>query len=441
MTRHDEALSRRLNILILSTQLPYPPDSGGLIRFYNLYSRLAQKHRLTWACPIWPGNEHHVRHAEEFCEQIVELPADDAITLPDHGWRNWWMRIVAHFHWERLFEFCFGDVKAPGLYWMPVTRERRQLIETIISSQSFDLVVCEFESAAELLPVGTHTPSIIGLHNMQSSVFKRARHTYPASLEDRLFFWPEYLKIIQRERRSYSRFSFAITVSESDQHLLRKRCSSLPTEVLPNGADVDYYQPASQLGQSKTLVYVGHYGYPPNADAILYFCREILPLVRQAAPGVQTLAVGHEPPHELEDFNGVRATGSVPDVRPYLAGASVVIVPLRVGGGTRLKILEALAMGKAIVSTSLGAEGLHVTHGQDIILADEPQDFAHWIIRLLQEPDLCAQLGDQGRKLVEREYSWDVLADQLNRIVWAVADSDGAIASRSNPSPVSLVSG
>jgi len=417
---------RSLNMLVISTHLPYPPDSGGLVRLFNLYSRLGKKHRLTWVCPTWPGTEGHVQGANRFCERVVELPGDEYRPLPSHGWRSLLRRVVAHLHWERLFVFCFGYVQAPGLYWLPATPARLSLIDEIISLSSFDLIVCEFEVTAELAPVNVNVPKVITLHNMRSALFKRIRRMYDSSWEDRLFFWPEFFKIVWNEKRHYSRYNLAITVSEADERRLKRRCPSLPVEVLPNGVDLSYFRVAPNSGTSRSLVYVGHYGYPPNADAILHFSRRILPLIRERVADVQVLAVGHEPPEELSKHDGVQIIGSVPDVRPYLAQAGVVIVPLRVGGGTRLKILEALAMGKAVVSTTLGAEGLEVIHGHDILLADEPAEFAECVVRLLEQPDLRARLGRNGRRLVEQAYGWDALAAKLDKVFQRVGNDHRA---------------
>jgi glycosyltransferase involved in cell wall biosynthesis len=325
------------------------------------------------------------------------------------------MRIVAHLHWERLFVYCFGYVEAPGIYWMIPSPARVSLINQVASRPDFDVVICEFEGNAELALDLVNIPKVLATHNVQSGLFRRIRQRYAASWEDRLFYWPELVKIIRYEKHNYSHFNLAITVSADDRDVLRRRCSTLPVAIIPNGVDVSFYHPSAVPVDPKSFVYVGNYSYPPNADAIRYFCREIFPPIRQRVPDAQLIAVGLEPPQEILNLEGVQATGFVPDIRPYMAQAGSVIVPLRVGGGTRLKILDAMAMGKPIVSTTVGAEGIEATHGEHILLADHPQEFADCVVRLIEQPELRAQLGKNGRKLAEQKYDWDILARLMDQ--------------------------
>ncbi|RME70601.1 MAG: glycosyltransferase, partial [Chloroflexi bacterium] len=265
-------------------------------------------------------------------------------------------------------------------------------------------------------------PKIIVLHNIQSMLFRRIRQTYPATWEDRLFYRPELQKVIRYEKQFYSRYNLAITVSEADRQALGQLCPSLPAEVIPNGVDVSEFQPAAGTGRpGRTLIYFANYTTAPNADAIRYFCRQIFPAIRARQPDVRLRVVGNQPPPELARYEGVEVIGYVPDVRAAVAAADVVVVPLRVGGGTRLKIVEALALGKAVVSTSVGAEGLEVTPGRDILIADTPEAFAEATVSLLQQPDLRASLGRNGRRLAEQVYDWDLLASRVDRLYRQVA--------------------
>lgn len=425
MTNPIHDIGRPLNILVISSLLPYPPNTGGITRLFNLYSRLGQKHCVTWASPIWQGTEQYVSEAEKFCLRVVGLSLNDAKPFPDSGWHRLLFRAVARLRWERMFVFCYGYVQAPGLYWLPASPERLATIRQLVTDSHFDLIVSEFEGTAELLPDGSDIPSVIVLHNSLSTLFRRIRKTYVTSRQNRLFFWPELLKIMAYERRQYSRYSLGITVSAQDQYMLKRRCPHLPSVLLPNGVDVTVFQPAPPTSTSTHLIFVGHYGYPPNADAILYFCHEILPLIRQQIPSVELWAVGHEPPAELFQYvdQGVRVSGTVPDVRPYMAQADVMVVPLRVGGGTRLKILEGMAMAKAIVSTTLGAEGLSTVHGRDILMADRPTEFADGVVRLLRDPAMRACLGREGRKLVEQEYDWGGITARLDSVYQSVVQN------------------
>jgi glycosyltransferase involved in cell wall biosynthesis len=194
--------------------------------------------------------------------------------------------------------------------------------------------------------------------------------------------------------------------------------------VIPTGVDLEYFRPEPGNEQPYTLVFTGAMDWLANQDAICYFVDEILPLVREQVPETDLWVVGRNPSERVrslaEKKNGITVTGEVEDVRPYVRDAAVYIVPLRVGGGTRLKIFEAMAMGKAVVSTSIGAEGLPVRDGENILLADERQDFAQKIVNLLRDPATRNRLGQAGRRLVESEYSWRAVAGRFDSMLQRV---------------------
>lgn len=403
-----------MKILVIASQLPYPFDNGALARLYNLYSRLGQKHQITWVCPIWDGTEGNIAGAEQFVERVIPLPRSEERPLPTRGWRYLLLRLVAPFHWERLFVYCFGYVSSPGMYWMIQTEERVNLIKRLTGETNFDAIMCEFEGNAELVSPDIRVPKAIMTHNVQSMLYKR-RSVYGMTLEDRLFYWPEYWKVKAYERKNYSQYNLGIAVSEEDRKTIQAHVPGLRVENIPNGVDINFYSPSDAALEPKTIVYVGNYSYPPNEDAALYFCEEILPLIRAKIPDIKVVFVGKNPPAKLSDYAGVETTGFVDDIRPHMAKAAAVFVSLRVGGGTRLKILDALAMGKAIVSTSLGAEGIDLRNGEDILIGDTPEEFAGHVAAVIQSLDLRRKLEINGRKVAEQKYDWDILAANLDR--------------------------
>ncbi len=191
-------------------------------------------------------------------------------------------------------------------------------------------------------------------------------------------------------------------------------------ETVANGVDLKFFTPSPDEPDRESLVFVGAMHWRPNQDAVTWFVEEVLPLLRDRRPDVSLVVVGQAPPphiQKLDSLPGVHIAGRVEDVRPYVDSAAVYVVPLRIGGGTRLKILEALAMKKAIVSTSVGAEGLNVTDGADIMLADTADEFAEKVDMLLRDVALRRELGERGRKLVEEQYGWDKLADRLEKFL------------------------
>lgn len=406
-----------MNILVIAHQLPYPPDTGGKIRHYQLYSRLAQRHSITWVSPIVADDETFINDVLTFCDQVIPLPMGGTVQLPTTGWRNLLMRAVAHLHWERLFEFCFGYVHASGMMWMTATPQHHAVINQTMLSSRFDVVICETIGAVELMPQTGQVPKVISLFDIQSVLFRRLREISPMTIQDRLFYLPELVKIRRYEARHYGGFDAAITVSERDKSLLAHICPYLAVGVVHNGVDIDYFQPDSEAETGSCLVFVGHYGYPPNSDAAYHFCRQILPKIHAVIEDVTFLAVGRDAPADLGIYPGVKVIGTVSDVRPYLRQASVVVAPVRAGSGTRIKILEAMAMGKAVVSTSLGAEGLDVVHRQHIMLADTPDEFAEAVIRLLVNPTQRLRLGTEARRLVTDSYEWGRQADRLDAFI------------------------
>jgi polysaccharide biosynthesis protein PslH len=414
-------VNRTLNILVVSTILPYPPNNGGAARLFNLYSRLGQRHHITWVCPVWQGHEKNLPGAREFCAQIVELPQSEQRPFPNQGWGRMLLWVVAHLHWERLFRYCFGYVNMPGVYWLVQTPERTRVIDSLVMAEHFDLVVSEFEGNAELIPTLHNIPRVIMLHNAQSTLFERMGKLYARTWQDLLFYYPELWKVIRYEQRNYRRYDLAIAVSEADRELVQRRAPGLPVELIPNGVDILHFQNNDQTVNPKTAVYVGHYGYPPNADAILYFARKIFPLIRQCEQQAELVVVGAEPPEELKKIEGVRVVGVVPDVRPFVAQAGVSIAPLRVGGGSRIKILEAFAMRKAVVATTLGAEGLEVTPGKDILIADDAAPFADAVVRVMKDSALRIRLGENGRRVAEQKYDWDTLAGRVEELFCKLA--------------------
>jgi glycosyltransferase involved in cell wall biosynthesis len=211
-----------------------------------------------------------------------------------------------------------------------------------------------------------------------------------------------------------------LTVSDTDTTSFAKDISPAKITAIPTGVDVDYFQPISGE-EPDSLVFTGSMDWMPNEDGILYFVEEVLPLIRQQRPEVKLWVVGRRPGKKIkalaESDPGIQVTGRVEDIRPYIAKGAVYVVPLRVGSGTRLKIFEAMAMGKAVVSTTIGAEGLPVSHGVDIILADEPQQFAESVCRLLASPEERSQIGNAARRLVEEKYSWVAVAKHVESVL------------------------
>jgi glycosyltransferase involved in cell wall biosynthesis len=259
-------------------------------------------------------------------------------------------------------------------------------------------------------------------HNCEYVLQKRAFLTdlrIPARWPGAAYSFIQWQRLQRYEAQACRRADRVLAVSDADAAALHRLVPDVKATVVPNGIDTRAYRPTPAHADAPSLVFTGTMDFRPNVDAVLWFAREVLPRIRARVADVRFTAVGQRP-HRwlagLRDDPAVTLTGFVEDTRPYIADAAVYVVPLRMGGGTRFKMLEALAMGKAVVSTTLGAEGFPVTHGQELLLADEPEDFAEAVAALLGAPERRTELGQAGRAFVEARYDWRVIVPLVEKV-------------------------
>jgi glycosyltransferase involved in cell wall biosynthesis len=300
----------------------------------------------------------------------------------------------------------------------------RMKIETQLKAGQLDLIVCDSLYALANVPK-TDVPIALNCHNVEYVIFERysrlegnwLKKCY-ASVESRL--------MRDAERRSCRRAVMAMVCSNDDRDILRHLNQDLPISVVPNAVDTDSYSPGETngaTGASPVLLFQGSMDWFPNRDAVEFFARAILPEVRKTCPGVRFVVAGRNPPAELiaELKDGVEFTGTVLDMRPYLSAATVVVVPLRMGSGTRIKILEACAVGKPVVSTSVGAEGLGLEPEKEILLADDPAAFARSVVKLLQDPARRTAMARLARAVIVERYSHIALKKTLDTVLSSLA--------------------
>jgi glycosyltransferase involved in cell wall biosynthesis len=282
----------------------------------------------------------------------------------------------------------------------------------LLQSRAFDLWLCDFVYPAGIIPWAAPYPKVIFAHNVEAQVWERyCRVTRNPLLS--LVTWREYHTMARAERFYVQQADHLLTVSEPDRSFFSRYLDPCKITVIPTGVDTDYFRPSPGSEIPNSLVFTGSMDWLPNEDGALYLLKELLPRIRSHVPDVSACIAGRNPSIKLEALaarNGARVTGRVDDIRPYIQEAAVYVVPLRIGGGTRLKIFEAMAMGKAIVSTSIGAEGLPVKDGENILIHDNPDDFAFSIARLLRCPSARERLGCQARRMVETRYTWEAAA-------------------------------
>jgi len=380
-----------------------PPDTGGKIRSFHILKQLARKHDITLFTfyPEHPDDLHPA--GSEMFSKLVAVP----LPLPPRRSLGEYARSARMLMTGRPFTV--------HKYFYPEVHRR---YAALLQSCEFDLIVCDFLVPAPLIDWKTPPPKILFTHNVEAEVW--ARHSKVASNPAlKLVCWLESRALERAERHYVQLADYVLAVSESNRASFAPYVDPLRISVIPTGVDTEYFQPAHEPEQPNTMAFTGSMDWMPNEDGVAYFVEKILPLIRDQIPGAAFWAVGRRPPRRLQALASehVVVTGAVDDIRPYLAKAALCVVPLRSGSGTRIKIFEAMAMGKAVVSTTLGAEGLPVQHGENIILADDPADFAREAVALLRDAPRRERLGHAARQLVEQSYGWPAVAAYFEGIM------------------------
>lgn len=386
-----------MQILIVSKCVPYPPSFGGAARVYHLARVLARDHGVSLLCYGSAAEREHVATLAARSIEVQTVP-------PPPGAR-----------WRRLYQ-ARSLVGRPFHYYNFYSGAMTRALHATLARRRFDVVQIEFSEMA-YHPVPPGPIRILDEHNVEFLLLDRVWRQERKPLR-RLYGRVHARKFRPDELAACRRMNAVLTTSDKDRSVLRAEGIDVPMHVIPNGVDVEFFTPDQAPVQRPRLLFTGAINYVPNTDAVIHFCRDILPAVRTAVPEVSFAIVGRDPPGRVRRLTGpsVVVTGTVPDVRPWMREATVFVVPLRSGSGTRLKILEALASGCAVVSTSIGCEGLDVTHGEDILIADTPAEFAQAVVRSLRDPELRARLGARGRTLVERQYRWDAIGGTLSAL-------------------------
>jgi polysaccharide biosynthesis protein PslH len=294
-------------------------------------------------------------------------------------------------------------------------------LDQVLRAKRFDLVNLEFtflgDRKLRQAPPGERLPSlVVDSHNIDYDL-ARQYACASGSLVRRLYAEANWRKLRREELRTYRNADGVYLCSAVDEQRLLDEVPGIRTTVIPNAADVEYYKPrpTDPPPDGRTVVYFGLLSYLPNIDGVIHFVRNIWPRIAEVHPDARCKIIGGRPPPSLLALAGPRIelTGFVADLRPHLAAAATLVVPLRLGGGTRLKIVEGMAMGKAIVSTKLGAEGIEAVHGRDILIEDQPAAFADAVNRLLTDPSLAARIGQSARQLAVERYAWSGAARAL----------------------------
>ena len=382
-----------------------PPDTGGKIRSYNILRQLARQHSVSFFS-FYAAHAHDQHPSlSRLFDKLVCLPLP--MPAPKSGKEFLaYLRYAVSLDSYSAMKFCRAPV-APAL-------------RALLSETNVDVIVCDFLFAAPVIPWDLPCPKVLFAHNVEATIWRRHYEVARNPLW-KAVSWREW-KAMERAERAYLRKAdHVIAVSEADARSFSQFLEGSKITVIPTGVDTEFFQPRPGEEVPCSLVFTGSMDWLPNEDGIFYFAEQILPRIRRQLPEVQLWVVGRKPSRRLQKLSReqphITITDRVEDVRPYLARGAASIVPLRIGGGTRLKIFEAMAMGKAVISTTLGAEGLPVKNREQVLIADGEQDFSRSCIELLSNSELRNQIGLAARKLVSTQYGWPKIADAFAEVL------------------------
>lgn len=382
----------------MSAQFPFPPRSGFATRVYQLARQLAARHSVTLLSYAHPDEQEGVAALGEQLQVYAVHHSEVSVRR------------------KRTAQALSMASTRPFSCRAVYSRRMQAAISDLCSGGAVDIVQLE-SSLLCTFGVAEGPRVVLDEHNIEYEVFQRMCEG-ERSLPRRAFNRAEHLRFRRFEQRWWSRVDGCVVTSERELPVVRARAPDTPVAVVPNAVDVHYFRPAPDETEPFTLVFNGILTYRPNLDAALWLVDEVWPHVLRRCPSARLTIVGRADAADVRRLlrPGVVATGEVPDIRPYLRRAAVVGVPVRIGGGTRLKVVEGLAMGKAMVSTSLGCEGIDVCDGQHLLIGDSAQAFATKVVELFEDPGARAALGQAGRSLIEREYSWELAGDRLEAL-------------------------
>jgi sugar transferase (PEP-CTERM/EpsH1 system associated) len=388
-----------MRILWIKTELLHPLDKGGRIRSYQMLRSLSRQHQVTYLCldDGLAAPDAHER-AREYAQEVVVVP----FRPPAKMGLGFFAALLRNL--LSPLPYAVARYRSPALH-----EQVRRL------AACADLIVSDFLFSSLNVPDGLPAPTVLFQHNVEATIWQR-HVTVPQHPLRRAYMHLQWRRMLRHEARECRRFSHVVAVSAIDAEIIRRKYDVASVGHVPTGVDLTYFSAARLRPQdSRELVFVGSMDWMPNDDGIRWFASEVFGRIRERIPDARLTVVGRSPStgmRELASRNpGIEVTGTVADVRPYLARAAVSIVPLRIGGGTRLKIYEMMAMGIPVVSTAIGAEGLPIRHGEHLLIADDADEQVSAICGLLMDPAGRDLLAVNALRHVQEHCSWDAVAE------------------------------
>ncbi|WP_166259640.1 glycosyltransferase [Marinobacter salicampi] len=411
-------MSRKKRVLWLSHMVPYPPKGGLLQRSYNLLKEISKSHEVV----LLAFNQNRllessfvgetdplgisVRKLGSLCEEvhIVDIPSETSE----------FQSIIC-----KLYSLVSKD--SYTVNWLK-SREYSKLVLATLSRLNFDVIFVDTVSLLQFVPAKISDPCILNHHNIEG-VMMRERAKEENNLVKKAYFWVEAQKLMSYENKYVKRVAYNTVCSEEDAELLEREYGATNVKSIPNGVDVDYFsRKALNEREPDTVIFAGGLSWYPNLDAMRYFTGSVWPKLKERNKKVKMLLVGRNPPQEFKklssgDFN---VTGFVDDVRPYMEAASCYVCPIRTGGGTKLKVLDAMAMGVPLVAHPFSCVGIPVKDEKHVLFAETPEEFVAQIQRVLTDSDLASRLAANGRQLVVEEFSFKTIGKRLSDLFFSL---------------------
>jgi len=406
-----------MHILFLTQILPYPPDSGPKVKTWHVLKYLSQSgHKITLASFIRPEEEPYVETVREICSQVHVVPIRRS-RLADIGY------LLRSQISRRPFLIERDDIP-----------EMRMLVNRIVATEQVDVIHADQLTMTQFaLPFAHHSTNrkptlVFDAHNAVWTIVRRLNETLPVYYKLPLVF--ESGRIKKYEAKIVAEFQNILAVAEPDREALieavrenypKRLASELPITVIPIAVDTEKLQPVARQMDEVNILTMGTLYYPPNADGIRWFIQDVFPLVQRSLPNVKLTVVGKNPPkdfiHAADESNGrIIMTGYVPELDPYFAASTMMVIPVRAGGGMRVRILEAFARAMPVVTTTVGLEGIAAEPGSDVLVADTPDDFSRSVVELLTNKNLQMKLAINGRRLAEQKYDWQIVLSRMDNI-------------------------
>jgi polysaccharide biosynthesis protein PslH len=396
-----------MRILWISPFFLHPTDRGAQIRTLGILRQLHRHHEIHFATLDTGSSAEGIERSVEYCTKAYAVPHKP----PKRGSPVFFAQAAAS-----IFSSVPLAISRYG------SRELRRIVADLDSSGNFDAMVCDFLASVPNIPdLGR---CVLFQHNVETTIWERHLE-HAKSPVDRFYFTLQARRMFQYERRACRESAHVIAVSAIDAGRMRERFQVSRVTDIPTGVDLEFFRPPESAPPISDLVFTGSMDWLPNIDGIRWFVQEILPLIRRERPGCTVTIAGRKPTPEVEQLaspsSGITVTGTVPDIRPYLWGSAIAIVPLRIGGGTRLKIYESMAAGIPVISTTVGAEGLTCHDGRDVVIADSAEAFARRCLEMLDRPELRRRIADEASHLVATQFSWEAVAKSFEDVLRSAA--------------------